>query len=81
VKKNWAVFVFENADAFNHFIIQGWTDEGSGDVTAKTNEDGGVVDAEMTVAPGVKLYQVTDVGFAAQATIRGTKFVVDDDLN
>ena len=81
VKKYWAIFVFENADAFNHFITAGWTAEGSGDAAAKTNEDGGAVDAEMTVAPGVKLYQVTDVGFAAQATIQGTKFVVDDDLN
>jgi len=80
-KKYFAIFIFSTTDAFNHFIEQGWTAEGQSDAAAKTNEQGDAVSAALTVAPGVILYQVTDVGFAAQATIQGTKFVVDEDLN
>lgn len=80
-KKYFAIFIFSTSDALNHFIEQGWTAEGQSDAAAKTNEQGDAVAASMTVAPGVVLYQVTDVGFAAQATVQGTKFIVDDELN
>jgi len=35
----------------------------------------------MNIAPGVTLYQIANKGLAAQATIQGTKFIADDDLN
>lgn len=81
VKKYFAVFVFSTSKAFNAFIESGWAAETQADAAAKTEDKGEAVAAGMSVAPGVLLYQITDVGFAAQATIQGTKFLKNDDLN
>ncbi len=35
----------------------------------------------VNVAPGIRLYQITQMGLALQATIQGTKFWKDDELN
>jgi hypothetical protein len=35
----------------------------------------------VDVAPGIKLYQLTQQGLALQATIQGTKFWKDDELS
>jgi hypothetical protein len=35
----------------------------------------------MELAPDVKLYQITENGLALQATLQGTKYYVDKDLN
>ena len=34
-----------------------------------------------TIAPGVWVYQITKNGLAAQATLQGTKYSKDDELN
>jgi len=38
-------------------------------------------DAAATVVSGVKIYQMTDTGIALQATLQGTKYWKNDDLN
>ncbi|HZW26087.1 MAG TPA: hypothetical protein VFF26_11435 [Gallionella sp.] len=35
----------------------------------------------ITVAPGVELYQLTETGLALQATIQGTRYFKDKELN
>ena len=35
----------------------------------------------LSVSPGVWMYQLTDKGLAAEATVKGTKYWKDDDLN
>jgi hypothetical protein len=35
----------------------------------------------MSVSPGVWMYQLTDKGLAAEATVKGTKYWKDADLN
>ena len=35
----------------------------------------------IDVAPGIRLYQMTEKGLALQATIQGTKYWQDDVLN
>jgi hypothetical protein len=35
----------------------------------------------QSVAPGVYVYQITKKGLALQATVQGTKYSKDDDLN
>ena len=35
----------------------------------------------IEVSPGVKLFQLTESGLALQATIQGTKYWKDKDLN
>jgi lipid-binding SYLF domain-containing protein len=81
VKKYYAIFVFSSNESFNGFQEEGWSAEGQADAAAKTDEQGGAVAAGMSVAPDIMLYQITDVGFAAQATVQGTKYIVDKDLN
>lgn len=81
VKKYYAIFIFSTTKAFTSFIEDGWSAETQADAAAKSEEQGEAVAAGMSVAPDIMLYQITDVGFAAQATIQGTKYIVDEDLN
>lgn len=82
-KKYYAVFLFEDKVAYDHFLESGWAADGQADATADTGKEGegGSVAVGMTVASGVTLYQIADKGFAVQATVQGTKFIVSDELN
>ncbi len=44
-------------------------------------EDGAALEGAITIQPGIKLYKLTKNGIAIQATIQGTKYWKDDDLN
>ena len=48
---------------------------------AKSEDKGGAWAGAVDVAPGIKLYQLTQQGLALQATIQGTKFWKDDELS
>lgn len=81
IKSYYGIFIFDNELVFNEFLEKGWSADGQADATAETGEEGVSVSKAMNIAPGVILYQIADKGFAAQATVQGTKFIVDDDLN
>lgn len=81
VKDFRGVFVFANHDAFKQFVDSGWEASAQADAAAKSGEKGGAAAGAITVAPGVDLYQLTENGLALQATIQGTKYYQDDDLN
>jgi lipid-binding SYLF domain-containing protein len=81
VKDYRLVFVFSTEKAFNNFIEHGWDLSGQADAAAKTGTDGGELSEAVDVIPGVKVYQLTEAGLALQATIQGTKYWADDDLN
>jgi lipid-binding SYLF domain-containing protein len=81
VKKYYAIFIFSTTKALNSFIDQGWSAETQADAAAKTENQGDAVAAGLALSPDVMLYQITDVGFAAQATIQGTKYLKNKDLN
>lgn len=74
------VMVFHNQKAVDNFINNGWTFGGNADAAAKANKMGGSVEGEMYYGD-VTVYTMTEAGLALQATIKGTKFWVDDDLN
>ena len=38
-------------------------------------------EAAATIVPGVQIYQMTEAGLALQATLQGTKYWKDDELN
>ncbi len=85
IKSFQAVFVFHDRDALTQFIEEGWDLSGQADAAA-TEEDGkedrpGVVDASVGLMKGVSVYQFTDKGLALQATLQGTKYWKNDDLN
>lgn len=81
VKDFRAVFIFGDLDAMNYFIEEGWQATAQTDAAAVTGEKGDAMNYEIEIAPNVKLYQMTENGLALQATLQGTKYVLDKDLN
>ena len=81
VKDFRGVFVFTTKDAFDTFVESGWQAGAQADAAAKAGEKGGAADSAIDVGPGVELYQLTENGLALQATIQGTKYWKNDDLN
>jgi lipid-binding SYLF domain-containing protein len=81
VKDFRGVFVFSNPDGLKTFINSGWEASAQADAAAKAGEKGGAAAGAITVAPGVDLYQLTENGLALQATIQGTKYYKNGDLN
>ncbi len=81
IKDFRGVFVFTSRGALEQFINEGWSAEGQADAAAKVGEKGGAFAGAVEVAPGMKLYQITENGLAIQATIQGTKFWKDSELN
>jgi lipid-binding SYLF domain-containing protein len=78
------VFIFKSADVMNKFIESGWQFGGEADATAKAGEQGAAVAKEAaadTAANVFEIYQMTDTGVALQATVAGTKYWKDKDLN
>ena len=81
VKDFRGVFVFSTTEKLNQFTNSGWEASAQADAAAKAGEKGGAAAGAITVAPGVNLYQLTENGLALQATIQGTKYFKNDDLN
>ena len=81
VKDFRGIFIFTTKDALETFVESGWQAGAQADAAAKAGEKGGAADLAIDVAPGVKLYQLTKNGIALQATVQGTKYWKNDDLN
>ena len=81
VKDFRAIFLFRDKKAFDNFVNLGWEANAQADAAVKGGEKGGAINAAITVAPGVRLYKLTQNGLALQATIQGTKYWKDGDLN
>ena len=81
VKDFRGVFVFATTDKLKQFTNSGWEANAQADAAAKAGDKGGAATGAITVAPGVNLYQLTENGLALQATIQGTKYFKNDDLN
>ncbi len=75
------VFIFHTKPAFDRFVTEGWDLSGQADAAAKAGKDGGELSEAGTVVNGATVYQLTENGLALQATIQGTKYWADDDLN
>lgn len=84
VKDLSVVFIFKNADAMKHFVESGWQFGGEASAAAKVGDEGGAAAAEGGADTGgnlFEIYQMTDKGFALQATVAGTKYWKDKELN
>ncbi len=81
VKDFRAIFIFDNKKVFNSFVNSGWEANAQADAAAEAGEKGGSVEGSVTVQPGIELYKLTKNGLAIQATIQGTKYWKDGDLN
>jgi lipid-binding SYLF domain-containing protein len=80
VKDFRAVFVFDNAAVMKRFVETGWEFGGHADAAAKARDKGGAVGGEV-LADGITVFQLTESGLALQATVKGTKYWKDDELN
>jgi lipid-binding SYLF domain-containing protein len=81
IKDFSVVFIFHTVAALEKFLDAGWDFSGQADAQAKSEDKGMGKEAAATVMPGTTIYQMTDAGLALQATLQGTKFWKDDDLN
>lgn len=80
VKDFRAVFVFHSRSTMNKFINSGWEFGAHADAAAKAGDKGGAVGGEVLV-DNITIYQLTESGLALQATIKGTKYWKNDELN
>lgn len=85
VKKFSAVFIFHSRDAYDQFVDKGWNFTAQADAAAtsdaESKEQAGATDATVGLNQGVTVYQMTEKGLALQATLQGTKYWKDEDLN
>ena len=62
-------------------MTEGWDFSAQADANLESETEGDGMETAMTAMPGTKIYQLTDAGVALQATLQGTKFWADEDLN
>ena len=74
------VMVFHSRKAMDYFVENGWTAGGNADATAKAGQKGVSVEGEGYLGD-ITVYTLTESGLALQATVKGTKFWVDKELN
>ena len=75
-----AVFIFNKRPVMEEFINKGWEFGGQADAAAKAGDKGAALGGEA-VFSDITIYQLTESGLALQATVQGTKYWKDDDLN
>ncbi len=75
------IFVFHTVEAMEEFKNSGWDFGAQVDASAESGDKGVGTEAAATVIPGTTIYQLTEAGLALQATLKGTKFWADEDLN
>ena len=81
VKDFNVVFIFDNQKVYDDFLNSGWEANAQADAAVKSGEKGDDLAVAITIAPGVHLYKMTEAGVALQATVQGTKYWKDEDLN
>ncbi len=80
IKDFRAVFVFHDRAALERFLDVGVSIGGQADAVAKAGDLGAAVSGEAIV-DNVTVYQLTQSGLALQATIKGTRYWRDPQLN
>jgi len=80
VKDFRAVFVFHDDAALDRFLDVGISVGGQADAAAKAGDLGAAVGGEAVV-DNVTVYQLTQSGLALQATVKGTRYWQDSNLN
>jgi lipid-binding SYLF domain-containing protein len=80
VKDFRAVFVFHTKEVMDTFVNSGWDFGGDADAAAKSGDKGGAAGTAGSFA-NMTVYQLTETGLALQATLNGTKYWTNSDLN
>jgi len=77
IKYLQVIFIFPTEISLNKFINDGWSADA--DASAVGGDDSGQLG--VTLADGTKIYQLVDTGIMLKASIGGTKYWKDSDLN
>ncbi|QLI82399.1 hypothetical protein HZU75_13180 [Chitinibacter fontanus] len=80
-KETQEVLVFTEQTAFDNFVNSGWTADANATAAAKASEKGVGITGAKQVAQGIYVYQLTKTGLVAEATVAGSKYSVDKELN
>src|SRR5690606_21374698 len=80
VKDFRIVMVFHNDEELQRFMEYGMALAGQADAADVASDNGAAVGGELHLE-NVTVYQLTETGLALQATVKGTKFWPDDELN
>ena len=81
IKKFGLVFIFQDRRALDGFISSGWEASAQTSAEAISSGRGVALKGAIMVSPGIWVYQVAEDGLALDATIKGTKYFRNDDLN
>ena len=81
VKDFRAVLIFKTDESLQKFTTEGWEWGAHADAAAKSAEKGKAVGTAGDITADMEIYTFTESGIALQATIAGTKYWKDDDLN
>lgn len=81
VKDYRQVLIFKSRKTLNKFIESGWEFGGHADAAAKAGETGGELSGEGAIGSDIEAYSMTESGLALQATVTGTKYWKDKNLN
>lgn len=75
------IVVFKTRQSLINFVGSGWGFGGQAEATAKSGETGGGMGGDGTISKDVTVYTLTETGLALQATVTGSRYWVDDELN
>ncbi len=75
------VLIFKSRNALNEFVSSGWEFGGHADAAAKAGASGGELSGEGAIGADIEAYAMTESGLALQATVTGTKYWKNADLN
>lgn len=75
------VMIFKDKATMDKFVEKGWDAGAHADAAAKAGDKGAEASDEGDIRSGIEVYSMTESGLALQATIAGTKYWKDKDLN
>lgn len=81
VKDYKLLMIFRTEYAMGDFIANGWSAGADADAAAKAGDSGGEASAGANIEGDIETHVMTENGLALSATISGTKFWRDDELN
>jgi lipid-binding SYLF domain-containing protein len=81
VKRFRAVLVFHHPQTLRHFVERGWDVGADIGVAAKTDQQGTQGSLGASLQQDIEIYQFTEQGLELAATLAGTKYWKDPELN
>ena len=81
VKDYRLILIFKEKYVLDDFIENGWDFNAHADATATTTDKGSEVSGVENLNIDIEAYSITQTGLSAQASLTGTKYWKDSELN